>query len=614
MPKVAPTSQLPRRGPKFVKCPHCSTVVMPTSDGLCPACRKKVHDRAQTDHTAQPQYEPRISAGSDVVVRAGPNMPYPADTQELMSFKCVPYDQNGRPATYFSQRVILTAAELRIGEWLTIPLARISEADQVSDTIAIVYADNRNGLCQLSFVVTKKLGAVTLARTFKTRLDQMRSVAQLKLKREQLEREGRGRELRVVECAFCHTPLDLTAFDNYKQVHCHFCETIFTVSNPAANAIERSHYFCRKCGLYSYISDYATVKLSFIGVYLYWKHYAEKLCPACAQRAARNRFLFCTFLGVLAAPIGMVWNACAFLKAALGKKAIPDPNFARLDKANRLFRKRRYEQAAYVYMEVSKTSLPHAGVFTNMAYALLALGRKEEAAKALETAVSYCPNFLPNRELLARIYEDIANVHYSQGRYGEALKCCEEWLGISRRLGDEPGEAATLGRIGLVYYSHGRHDEAVKCYEEGLAIERRLGDEQGMTATLNNLGLAHFSQGRDDEAMKCYEESLAMMRKLGDEQDAAGLLSNIGIVHSSQGRYDEALKCYKESLAMVRKLGNKPGVAATLRNMASVHQVRNERDKGLPLAREAARLAHKLRLPDVADYDKLVAELEKASR
>ena len=38
----------------FFKCPHCSTRVLPTSDGLCPACRKKVQDWAQKDPTGQP--------------------------------------------------------------------------------------------------------------------------------------------------------------------------------------------------------------------------------------------------------------------------------------------------------------------------------------------------------------------------------------------------------------------------------------------------------------------------------------------------------------------------------------------------------------------------------
>ena len=334
-------------------------------------------------------------------------MPDPADAQELMRFKCAPQDQNGQPATFFSQRVILTAAEVRVGKKLTIRLAKILETSQTSDGITIVYVDEENEVRQLPFVVTEKFGAEKVARTFKTRLDQMRSVAQLKLKREQLEREGRGQELRVVECPFCHTPIDLTGFDNYRQVHCRFCESIFTVGNPAANAIERSHYFCRKCGLYSCISDYTTTRLSSMAVYLWWERFSDKLCPPCAQRVARNRFLFCTFLGALLAPIGMVWNARAFLKAALGKKTIPDPNFARLDEANRLFLKRRYEQATDVYMEVSQTSLAHAGVLTNMAHALLAIGRKEEAAKAIETAVSYCPNFIANQKLLASIHEEI---------------------------------------------------------------------------------------------------------------------------------------------------------------------------------------------------------------
>jgi hypothetical protein len=46
--------------------------------------------------------------------------------------------------------------------------------------------------------------------------------------------------------------------------------------------------------------------------------------------------------------------------------------------------------------------------------------------------------------------------------------------------------------------------------------------------------------------------------------------------------------------------------------MALVFKKINEYDKALPLAREPAQLAHKTGFPDVAKYDKLVADLEKA--
>ena len=33
----------------IVECPHCYTHVVPTSEGECPACRKNIHDVADTD-------------------------------------------------------------------------------------------------------------------------------------------------------------------------------------------------------------------------------------------------------------------------------------------------------------------------------------------------------------------------------------------------------------------------------------------------------------------------------------------------------------------------------------------------------------------------------------
>jgi tetratricopeptide (TPR) repeat protein len=215
---------------------------------------------------------------------------------------------------------------------------------------------------------------------------------------------------------------------------------------------------------------------------------------------------------------------------------------------------------------------------------------------------------------LAWSLNNMGNVHFSQGRRAEAMKFYEESLALRRKIGDELGVAMTLGNIGIVHGQEGRYADASRCYEESLGISRKLNDEPGVAMTLGSLGILNGRQGRHEEAKRHFEESLAISRKLGDAPRMAKTLGNIGLVHESQGRFDEAMKCYAESLALKRKLGDEPGAVLTLFNMALLHKKQNKYAEALPLAREAAQLAHKLGLPDAADYDKLVAELEKAAQ
>jgi tetratricopeptide (TPR) repeat protein len=239
-------------------------------------------------------------------------------------------------------------------------------------------------------------------------------------------------------------------------------------------------------------------------------------------------------------------------------------------------------------------------------------GRYSEAMKYHEESLAIARR-LGDEPGMAITLGNIGNVHLFQGRYPDAMRCYGESLEIKRRLGNEPGAADTLQDIGAVHFSQGRYDEAMKSYEESLAVSRRLGHEPTVVMTLGNIGNVYYSQRRYAEAIKCYEESLALSRRLGDEPGMARALGNIGNLHCERRCYEEATKCYEESLAIKRRLGDEPGVAKTLFNTAFLYNRIKEYDKGLPLAREAAQLARKMGFPDVADYDKLVADLEKAT-
>jgi tetratricopeptide (TPR) repeat protein len=277
-----------------------------------------------------------------------------------------------------------------------------------------------------------------------------------------------------------------------------------------------------------------------------------------------------------------------------------------------LDKKHRWKEAEYESQRATELDPGFALAWLQLGWMHYKLGAWPKALESYAKAVALF-QAKGDEKNLALALNNIGVVHKCQGRYPEAMKNYEESLAISRRLWDEPVAAMTLHNIGIVHKSQGRCPEAMRCYEESLAMERRLGNEPGTAMTLCCIGEVNRLQGRHGEAMRYYEESLAIERRLGDELGVAMTLNNIGLVHGSQGRYAEAMRYYEEALAIERRLGAEPCLAPTLLNMAVVFGATKEYDKGLPLAREAAGLARKMGFPDVARYDKLVADLEKAA-
>jgi tetratricopeptide (TPR) repeat protein len=213
---------------------------------------------------------------------------------------------------------------------------------------------------------------------------------------------------------------------------------------------------------------------------------------------------------------------------------------------------------------------------------------------------------------VAMVLTDTGRLATVLGLYDEAMRNFEQSLALTKKLRYEPS-AITLDNIGEVYRLQDRHDEAMKYYRQSLAISRRLGDERNAAAALYSMGLVYGKQGRYSEAMNSLEQVLAIGRKLDDKLTIAHALTSMGSVHFFKSRYGDALKCYEESLATTRQIGDERLTAGTLALMATVYAQTKEVARALATAREAAELAHKLRLVDVANYDQLVAEIEKAA-
>ena len=180
--------------------------------------------------------------------------------------------------------------------------------------------------------------------------------------------------------------------------------------------------------------------------------------------------------------------------------------------------------------------------------------------------------------------------HSAQQHYLRALE-------TFRKNGDQQGEAASLGGLGIIAYTRGDLAEAERLLRESLAIKREIGDRQGEAASLNNLGNIAMTRGDLAEAERLHRESLAINREIGDRQGEAASLGSLGIIVKTRGDLAEAERLQRESLAINREIGDRQGEAGSLINLGIIMNSNGQYDEERSMYTEAVRIQRAVGIP-----------------
>jgi tetratricopeptide (TPR) repeat protein/transcriptional regulator with XRE-family HTH domain len=154
----------------------------------------------------------------------------------------------------------------------------------------------------------------------------------------------------------------------------------------------------------------------------------------------------------------------------------------------------------------------------------------------------------------ARVLNNLAGVHYRQGRYSQAVGHLEEALTLYRQAGDQAAQARALSNLGSVYLELGNYQQAAGLARQALDIAPDVGIQ---ILTLNSLGMIEERLGRYDQAAQYMRQVLVLGRKAGDRVWEARTLANLGHIRLRQGHPGEAADLGKESLACSREIGGR---------------------------------------------------------
>ncbi len=250
----------------------------------------------------------------------------------------------------------------------------------------------------------------------------------------------------------------------------------------------------------------------------------------------------------------------------------------------------------------------------NLAAALQATGRLDEAEAHYRRAVDFRPDYAP-------AYSNLGTVQRARGRRADSIASYEQALrlqpdypdahyNLANALTDDgrsaeaiqhfqialrsvPGSAEVHNNLGIALASSGKRDEAIAEFEAALRADpaaakahRNLGDAL-LAAGRGPEALTHFKRATElapDEGSFHYDYGSVLL-EAGRPQDAAAefraalksmprapeVHNNLGIALGSLGKLDEAIEQFQEALSI------KPDFADARRNLTMAGEARKRK-------------------------------------
>jgi tetratricopeptide (TPR) repeat protein len=142
-----------------------------------------------------------------------------------------------------------------------------------------------------------------------------------------------------------------------------------------------------------------------------------------------------------------------------------------------------------------------------------------------------------------------------RGYFHEWVTVMATAVSSATRLGDVPGQAMSLRRLGIACNHAGDPDQARAHLERCLRLYRRLGDHAGEGWAEQSLSVLAGTQGRYTDSLRHTEQALRLFQAAGHEAAQAEMLNGIAWSHALAGDYQQARELCEQSLDLIAKLG-----------------------------------------------------------
>jgi predicted O-linked N-acetylglucosamine transferase (SPINDLY family) len=214
-------------------------------------------------------------------------------------------------------------------------------------------------------------------------------------------------------------------------------------------------------------------------------------------------------------------------------------------------------EAAVQLISAAIRKRPDAPIFHyNLAEALHALKRNEEAIAEYRRAIELAPEYF-------EAHNNLANVLNEEHRYSEAEAACQAAIAL------KPDVAAPYNNLGNALRGLRRGEEALDAYRS--AISKR----PNFSEAINNLAMCLCWLNRLEEGVEQFRAAIQLSPSIAD------LHNNLGTALTQLGRLDEAGQSFQTALDM------KPDFAEANNNLGSTLRSLNRAADAIPFFKKA---------------------------
>ncbi|MDP9175146.1 MAG: tetratricopeptide repeat protein [Planctomycetota bacterium] len=200
-----------------------------------------------------------------------------------------------------------------------------------------------------------------------------------------------------------------------------------------------------------------------------------------------------------------------------------------------------------------------AEYYANYGLVLAALGKRQQAIEAYQTALSCKPQFPEAMNNLANMFLESRQLREAVDLYQGALRLLPKFAKALNGLGNayqiagqldeainsyrqaiciEPHSAAIQNNLGNALYLTGQWDLAIESYERARELQPNYPDVH------YNLGNALQMKGQTQQAISAYRQALALRPNYPEAQN------NLGNALRRDRRFDDAIDCYRSAIAL----------------------------------------------------------------
>lgn len=155
---------------------------------------------------------------------------------------------------------------------------------------------------------------------------------------------------------------------------------------------------------------------------------------------------------------------------------------------------------------------------------------------------------LNDKEQIANVIENIANIYSKTGFHDTALNYYYDALAIKQAINDTRAVNKLNAHIAFQYQQLGKHDDAIKLYESTIEDAKQANDTIRLYWVYNNLGRLYRIIKKYPEAFISYQKALEFSYSLDDK---VGIYNNIGYLYLCSGDTATAYTNLKKGLKLL---------------------------------------------------------------